>query len=694
MHSRKSALPKSYDAEAAAAHLRAYMEYAVGDFVEADRIMRDAITRTPNDPALHFNDGLIQGARGNWDDARLAFQRARDAEFHATDATYNLAVAEARCGASADAAAHRRLALRRDPRLIVAALLRPGTLVTRHGWQLPERDLPEILDAISYAHLQRGEPKLAEATCRRAIKFAPEARRYLALGAIMMRRKNFSDARAAFLKAQNVGADPRAADPYLAAVTLDLKEYAEARERYLRLASDKPDDLFPRSQLLLIDTVEGQLDWAKARFDELIRIAKRRGFGDLSWDALSSIAYRAIMWPLSQPLRRKLDAEIDRKLSDSNRHRSNQYPLERASINGRRLRVGYLSSFFRNHPIGHVTVDLFGAHNRKNIEVHVFQTSALSKDPYSKLIQSSAEHFHHLTGKITETAQAIADAELDILVYLDGYMDLRPMQVVTLRPAPIQIHWLGHAGECAISGLDFVIADDVVLPQAEESQYRSKIVRLPNSYHCASAHAIGRTKSRQSYGLPKRGFIFCCFNNPEKIDRTIFDAWIRIVKGVEESVLWLSAGPSKTFERNLKQQAEQVGIDPERLIFADRLPKKADHLARLRHCGLLLDTVTLNASTTALDALWAGVPVLTVHGDRFASRIATSMLKAIGLEEMICASLSEYEQRAIALANDPQALAGIHEKLARNIGTRPLFDIQLFCRNLEALYGSLVRPAP
>jgi predicted O-linked N-acetylglucosamine transferase (SPINDLY family) len=259
---------------------------------------------------------------------------------------------------------------------------------------------------------------------------------------------------------------------------------------------------------------------------------------------------------------------------------------------------------------------------------------------------------------------------------------------MALRPAPVQVFWLGHAGGLAVDACDYLIADRVTVPPGEEGRYRQRIVRLPDIYHVASPHPIApNVPTRAQCGLPERGFVFCAFNNPEKIDETAVAAWMAILGDVPGSVLWLSdPGNFASRHANLRAAAAGHGIDPARLVFAGWTPDKDTHLARHAHAGLLLDSFTLNASTTALDALWAGCPVLTLRGNDFASRIAETMLRAVGLDEMVCAGMAEYRARAVALARDPGALTAVRAKLAANRATEPLFDVNRFARHLGAAF--------
>jgi predicted SAM-dependent methyltransferase len=247
---------------------------------------------------------------------------------------------------------------------------------------------------------------------------------------------------------------------------------------------------------------------------------------------------------------------------------------------------------------------------------------------------------------------------------------------------------MGHAGGLGLSFVDYLLADRIIVPPGEESLYRERIVRLPECYHVASPSPIAETTpSRAECGLPEEGFVFGAFNNPEKFSRSGFDAWMRILEAVPGSVLWVSKVKGvPSHRRMLRSQAERRGVDPARLIFADRLPDKAQHFARHRHIGLFLDTLTLNASTTALDALWAGVPLITVKGDRFSNRISNSMLHWIGLDEMVMPDVESYVAHAIHLAQHPDELAAIAECLQANRETEPLFQTTRFARHLEQAY--------
>lgn len=453
-----------------------------------------------------------------------------------------------------------------------------------------------------------------------------------------------------------------------------LRAFEEARENYEAVIHEAPYTIQALARLLFIDGIEGRLAEADRHHAMLVAALTRADLAAEDPELLATVAYQAIMRPLPPALLATVTGALDDRVTQI-AAKIGPLPAPAPKRIGR-LKIGYLSNHFRDHPIGHVTAALFAAHDRSIFEVHVFYMPTGEPNPYTEQIRAGAEHFH--TASIGEMAHVIAQQSLDLLIYLDGYMVPSLLAVMARRPAPKQIFWLGHAGGCDLRAIDRVIADEIVWPEID-----AKVMRLGGTYHPASPHAIASEMSRADAGLPQDGFVFCAFNNPEKIDTPTFDMWVRILKRTPGSLLWLSRTHSAAIEENLRAAAGARGIDGSRLVFARRLPDKAAHLARHRHAGLFLDTLGLNASTTALDALWAGLPVLTVTGTRFASRIATSFLTSLALPELICGTVKDFEERAVSLATDPAALAGLRERLAAQFKTRPLFQIETFCRTLE-----------
>ncbi len=685
-----------------ALHLQAYLEYSVGDFAEAARLLRAAIEAQPNESAYQFDLGLTYWQSGDLARSRDAFLRAAHLNPAHSEASYNAALASELAGDSDGASRLYRQAYRanfmhvlhrvRDRVRSWVGRSDPRAL-ERGAWRVPTRDIPTVRCAIAFAQLQLGEIEQAVLELEKVIALDPTPSRHAMLAPALARLGRLDDAekhlQAALARAPN---SPDYSEQ-IAQLYQIQKRYPEERKAYEKLLAHRPNDIVPLTRLLALDTMEGRLEEAEARHRHLIDVIDDRKLKELSWEPLASILYRAIMWPLPPQKLKALEQAIDDKLADKARRRGLPLPTLRDGTPGRRLRIGYLSANLRNHPIGHVTADFFGAHDRAKFETFVFHASHHTSE-HTDAARKNADHFFTLLGKLSESIKLIHSLELDLLIYLDGYMTHQLMQIVAARPAARQAYWLGHAGHCALSSIDYLITDRIVLPPEDEKAYRVKIVRLPDTYHCAARERIGPPMSRKKAGLPEAGFVFCAFNNPEKIDQKIFGAWMRIMAKIPGSLLWLSRGPSQEFEIAMKARAATAGIEGDRLVFATRLPDKKAHLSRHRLAGLFLDTTSLNASTTALDALWAGLPLLTVRGTTYASRIASSMLTALGMEDMICDSLDAYEREAIRLATNPEALTEKRERLARNRDTHPLFDMRVFARNFEAAIESMCRNPP
>jgi len=282
--------------------------------------------------------------------------------------------------------------------------------------------------------------------------------------------------------------------------------------------------------------------------------------------------------------------------------------------------------------------------------------------------------------------------ETDIAVDLMGLTGHSRSGILAFRPAPVQVNYLGFPATMAAEHMDYILADSTVLPETERHYYREQAVYLPDTYMPSDSKRpiAAPLPSRAETGLPEAGFVFCSFNNAYKFSPEMFSVWMRILKAVEGSVLWL-ADPGAVSRRNLVREAEARDVSSARLVFAPQTASNADHLARLTCADLFLDTLPCNAHTTAMDALWAGVPVLTCPGSTFAGRVAASLLKAVGLSELIAPTLDAYEKQAVALAMNPSALAALKKTLAGNRVTKPLFDTARFARHLEAAYAAMHR---
>jgi len=367
-------------------------------------------------------------------------------------------------------------------------------------------------------------------------------------------------------------------------------------------------------------------------------------------------------------------------------------PLWQGEVYGHdRIRVAYLSADFNEHPTAYLTAGLFEQHDRSRFEITALAFGRNDKSPSRRRLEAAFEHFIDVADRSDrEIAELMRRAEIDIAVDLMGFTKDNRLGVLARRAAPVRVNYLGYPGTTGAPYMDYILADATIIPTDHQAFFAERVVRIPGTYQINdNRRAIGRrTPTRGECGLPQGAFVFCCFNNPQKITPEMFDIWMRLLRAIEGSVLWLIADNAKA-AANLRLQAEQRGVAPQRLIFAPKAGV-ADHLARLRLADLCLDTLPCNAHTTASDALWAGLPVLTCLGETFAGRVAASLLKAIGLDELIAATLAEYEALALRLARDPAYLATLKDRLIRNRDGSALFDTQSATRHIETAYQTMV----
>lgn len=360
----------------------------------------------------------------------------------------------------------------------------------------------------------------------------------------------------------------------------------------------------------------------------------------------------------------------------------------------KRLRIGYLSSDMRDHAVGYLTAEVFGLHDRSQVEVFVYYCGALFGGALQERIQSGADHWTPIVGMDDATAaRRIADDGIHILVDLNGYTRDGRTKLVAMRPAPVIVNWLGYPGTMASPHHHYIIADDWIIPPDYERFYSEKVMRLP-CYQANDRQRIvaAERPTRAQAGLPEDALVFCCFNGLHKINRFTFARWMTILQRTPQSVLWLLSGA--TAEANLRAAAAAAGVDPARLIFAEKLAN-AHHLARYPLADLFLDTFPYGAHTTASDALWMGVPMLTLSGRSFASRVCGSLIRNAGLPDLVCASAEEYVGRAVALGREGRrpggALQRYRERLAAGRDACVLFDTPKLTAGLEALYREMWR---
>ena len=357
-----------------------------------------------------------------------------------------------------------------------------------------------------------------------------------------------------------------------------------------------------------------------------------------------------------------------------------------------KIRVAYVSANFNRHPVAYAIAELMERHDRSQFHVIGIALGGDDLSDMRKRIAAACDSFHEVNLLSDEAvADLMVELEVDIAVDLMGHTEDARRVIHMLRPAPVQVNYLGYPGTTAEPWMDYVIADPYLIPPEHRDGYSECVARLPHSYMPLDTKwgASEQTPTREGEKLPADGFVFCSFNTHYKITPAMFDVWMRLLANVEGSVLWLQ-GNNAFAERNLKKMAAERGIEPSRLIFAARTADMADHLARHRLADLFLDTTPYNAHTTARDALWMGLPVLTVEGPAFASRVAGSLLHAVGLPQLVAPDLAAYEAMALKLARDAETRAALKRHLAEARATQPLFDIDLYRRHLEAAFKEMI----
>jgi len=353
------------------------------------------------------------------------------------------------------------------------------------------------------------------------------------------------------------------------------------------------------------------------------------------------------------------------------------------------LRIGYLSSDLREHAVGYLMAEVFGLHDRNQVETFAYYCGPQAQDPMQANFKASCDHWVSITDlDDAAAARRIAADGIQILVDLNGYTREARLKVVALRPAPVIVNWLGYPGTMGSPYHHYLLADDWIIPESHELYYSEKVLRLPCYQPNNRRRMVTPQKpSRSEAGLPEKGMVYCCFNGAHKISRFTFDRWLMILARVPGSVLWLLSSTEAANAR-LRDYAAQHDIAPERLVFAGKIANPF-HLARYPLADLFLDTTPYGAHTTASDALWMGVPMLTLSGRSFASRVCGSLVRAAGLPEMICESAEDFVNRAVEFGNNPALLAPFREKLQAGRNHCVLFDMPLLVRRLEDLYRQM-----
>ena len=561
--------------------------------------------------------------------------------------------------------------------------------------------------------LALARPQEALASFERALQLKPEyADAHYNRGVVLQRLKRAEDALAAYDRALELKPDDAEALNNRGNVLVDLRRPDLALASYERALSFAPGYVNARYNLGLAFQEVNRPDEAARCYQKVLETAPDYPYArgkllhakmlSCDWAGLSSLAD-------------SIEADIDagkrsaepfgyQAISHSARNlrrcaeifAAENFPPARERLwNGerydhRRIRIGYVSGEFRQQATAILITGLFERHDKNRFELFALDNGWDDESDIRGRINRAFDTVMDISRLDDATAAAaIRDARIDILVNLNGYFGRERQGIFCYKPSPIQVNYLGFPGTLGAEYMDYILADEHVIPPDHEACYVEKIVRLPDSYQVndSERRIAEPALTRKDAGLPEAGFVFCCFNNNYKLTPEVFEVWMRLLKKVGGSVLWLLEDNAAA-SGHLRVEAARRDVAPERIVFAGRL-KPEEHLARHRLADLFLDTLPYNAHTTASDALWAGLPLLTCTGTTFPGRVAGSLLRSVGLPELMTSSLESYEALALELATTPARLSSIRDKLARNRMSHPLFDTERFRRHVESAYVTM-----
>jgi len=623
-----------------------------GQFAEAEHVLAEAARINAGAAEAHAARGTALSQLGRHADALAAYDRAVALKPGQPSIWNNRGNALIQLGRPADAVASYDRAL----------AIRAGHA---DGWR--HRGLALVL-------LERGEEALASFDKALALN-GNYADALEDKGNLLMRMRRHAEAEAAYagaIAARPAGADLR----YNHANALSiLKRYGEAIDECRSTLAIDPD--YPYARGVLIHSMLQCCDWRsieeeKATIAAALKSGKR---------VVSPFNHKA----LSDTPQEQLACA---QAWVANERPKGIVPLALKTSRHDRLRLAYVSADFNPSAVATLMAGIFERHDRNRFETIAISLGATVPSPMRTRLEGSFERFIDVSARSDiQIATLMRDLEIDIAVDLMGYTGECRSWILAHRPAPLQVNYLGFPGTMGADHIDYILADRTVIPEDSHIHYSEKIAYLPDCYLPGDrARAIAaRTPTRAEAGLPESGFVIASFNNAYKFTPAMFDIWMRLLHAVPDSILWLPKSSAETLS-NLAREAEARGIAPARLVFAAPIEAPEEHLARISLVDLFLDTIPYNAHSTAIDALWAGVPVLTAPGNSFQGRVAASLLNAIGISELIAPTLGQYEAMALSLAREPGALAAVREKLSRNLGPAPLFNTDRFTRGLESAF--------
>ena len=626
----------------------------LGQLEDALKSYSKGLTYNPNYIDLLNNLGVVLNDLGQLDEAVKSYERAIDIKPDYAEAYNNLGVTYNKLGQLEKAVQVYEKALKIDP----------DYADTHNNLGVVLKKLGQLDEAID--------------SYQKAIAINPDdADTYNNLGIVFDEQERLDDAIQSYRKAVSIQSDLAEAYNNLGHTLCKLHRYQEAIDLYEKVFDIKPNLDYILGNIL--NTKMNSCNWDD--LEELLTDAKQR-----------IVNNERVVEPFTL-LGLIDDSLVQRKATElrinANHPRNYNLPTIVRYPKHPKIRIGYFSADFREHPVGYLTAELYELHDRNYFEVHAFSFGSDTKDALNLRIKAGVDQFHNVQSMShKEIALLARSLEIDIAVDLTGLTAESRTDVFAMSAAPIQLSYIGYLGTMGADYYDYLIADPVMIPKENQKYYVEKIVYLP-SFQVNDSKDLPPeiTLTRKDVGLPEEGFVFCCFNNTYKFTPTIFDSWARILSAVDNSVLIVFAN-NELSKTNLTKELIQRGVKAERLIFGDSV-KRPEYLARYRTADLFLDTHPYNAGTTASDALKMGLPLLTMIGKSFNSREAASILTSINLPELITNTPEEYEALAIELASNPDKLKAIKDKLTSNLSTAPLYDTKLFTKNIESAYTEM-----
>lgn len=638
--------------------------YDLGEMDTAIRTFKYALQLEPNFPDAYNNLGNALRETGRLDEAVLCYRTALKLKPDHPHAYNNLGNAMKDRGRVKEAVHCYVTAIRLMPRF-AAAHSNLGSLLKEQG--KPEQALAHYQEAVAL------QPRFADA-------YSNMGNAYKDLGRLQ-------DAIRCYTTAIKVKPGFGEAYSNLASAYKDGGQVAEAVACYRRALALRPD--FPDAFANLVHALAFVCDWRtrEADFEKLSKMLKKQM---ASVNVLPSVQpFHALVYPLSLA-EMKLISQKYAERAKMNVALLDMPPFKfRPKAPGQRIHVGYVSSDFGNHPLSHLMQSVFGLHDRRRFRVTCYALSPSDASAWRRRVEAEAEGFKDVSRLgHGDAARLVAADGVDVLVNLNGYTKGARNEIFALRPAPLQVAYLGFCGTLGADYVQYAVVDREVVPAAARPHYSERLLCMPHSYfvndHRQSARYVldrAQLPTRAQYGVPEDKFVFCNFNQLYKIDPAIFDTWMAVLKRVPNALLWLLRFPPAG-EANVLAEARARGVPADRLHFTNVAPKE-EHIKRGHLGDLFLDTPCCNAHTTGCDILWSGTPLLTLPGEKQATRVAASLLRAAGLPELIAGSYEEYEELAVALATDPDRLFAARGKLEAARDTSPLFDTPRWVKNLE-----------